>query len=253
MKKMNKITNTLVLLLPVFAMGAAIADEGTDRDERATPANMTWNEPAPVPKPSQPAKPIQVAWVAESPATPPKPPRPDMPDRMMWVEHINIEGDVDRDELRARADEIRTEALRDQFLQFDLDGDGFITQAEFTEVMVQNAKKNAEQMFQRFRDDGTGAISEERFIENFQERRIHVTRGLAARDLSSEDRERIRQARELAREAAGEGRQRVIELRAKEIELHGERLRARGNHVTKTVDEDGNEIITIKRKKEKDD
>ncbi|EGN74213.1 hypothetical protein A28LD_2354 [Idiomarina sp. A28L] len=235
MKKLNKITNTLVCMLPVIAMGAAIAVERNADDASVSPTRMIWSE---------------------APPAPPAPPEPSKPMRMMWVDHINVEGDVDRAELRARAQEVRAEALREQFLQFDLDGNGFITQAEFTEVMVEHARKNAEQMFQRFGDDGTGVISEERFIENFQERRIHGNRGHGARDISPEDRERIRQARELAREAAAEGRHRVIELRANEMEMEfhdGERLRMRGGEVTRTVDEDGNQVIIIKRKQKKED
>lgn len=214
MKKLNKVASTLVCLLPIVAMGAAIADEGSEREERAKPS------------------------------------------RMMWVDHINLEGDVDRAELRARAQEVRAEALRDQFLQFDLDGNGFITQAEFTEVMVEHARKNAEQMFKRFGDDGTGVLSEERFIENFQERRIHGNRGRGARDISSEDRERIRQARELAREAAAEGRERMVVLRADEVRLQfedGETLGGAVEEVTRTVDENGNQVIIIKRKQKKED
>ncbi len=232
MKKLNKVTNILVCLVPVIAMGAVIADE---RDERGVGMRIVHGE------------------ASAAPSAPPTPPKPT---RMMWVEHINVDGDIDSEELRGRVNEIRAEALREQFQQFDLDGDGFITQAEFTEVLVQRTKDTAEQMFQRFGDDGTGTISEERFIENYQERRIHVSRGRGARDLSTEDRERIRQARELAREAAAEGRERMIVLRADELRLQfedGEALNVEGEEVTRTVDEDGNQVIIIKRKQKKED
>ncbi|RUO23333.1 hypothetical protein CWE08_01405 [Aliidiomarina iranensis] len=162
---------------------------------------------------------------------------------MTWVEHINVDGEVDPETLRERASEMRTEAMRERFQEFDLDSDGFITQAELTEVLEARARENAEQMFQRWGDDGTGMISEERFLENHQERLIHVNRLRGSRDLSAEDRERIRQARELAREAGREGRERVIELRGE----RAGRMRVLEQDISRTVDEDGNEVIIIKR------
>lgn len=215
MKKLNKVMTTIACLMPLSVVGAATAGEtdGRERGERQQQARM-----------------IVV----------------DREGNRAGNHAGNQRGEQMRERMRA----VRNERLQEHFAQFDLNQDGYITQAELTEVMVNQARERSEHMFQRLDTDGTGVVSVEQFAELqgelHSDRHIEVRRrAVNMRELSEEDRERIREARELAREA----QQRAHEARAMGAEARREALIIRGDAVEVSVDEEGNRIIRVRNKR----
>ena len=154
---------------------------------------------------------------------------------------------------RERFVEIRNERLGNQFEQYDLDRNGYVTQAELTEVLVNQARERAEQMFLALDVDGTGAVNYERFVEfqrewHLQRREAMQGRAIGVGDLSAEDRERIRAAREAARE----GRVMGVEARRAAMEARGNARVLRGDAVEVSTDEEGNRVIRIKQNRNND-
>lgn len=130
--------------------------------------------------------------------------------RMMWFEHIDIPHEVEGSLLvgtsvppvppvppkskrltREDWNTLRTERLEKQFREFDLDQDGYISLAEMTEVMEQQARERAEKLFARL-DPGHGLIDQETFAQSMKGARVVY---------SEEMRERMEQARQNQSEA----------------------------------------------------
>lgn len=223
MKKLNKVMVAIACLMPLSAVGAATADatDARERGERQQQARMIVVD----------REGNQAGNRAGNHAG----------DRA---------GNQRGEQMRERMREVRNERLQEHFAQFDLNQDGYITQAELTEVMVNQARERSERMFQRLDTDGTGVVSVEQFAELQGE--LHLDRHIEVRrravnmgELSEEDRERIREARELAREA----QQRAHEARAMGAEARREALIIRGDAVEVSVDEEGNRIIRVRNKR----
>lgn len=219
MKKLNKVMVAIACLMPLSAVGAATAGE-TDARERG--------------ERQQQARMIVV----------------DREGNQAGNRAGNRAGNEKGEQMRERMREVRNERLQEHFAQFDLNQDGYITQAELTEVMVNQARERSERMFQRLDTDGTGVVSVEQFAELqgelHSDRHIEVRRrAVNMRELSEEDRERIREARELAREA----QQRAHEARAMGAEARREAHIIRGEAVEVSVDEEGNRIIRVRNKR----
>ncbi|MCH8501590.1 MAG: EF-hand domain-containing protein [Aliidiomarina sp.] len=204
MKKMTKLASLMALVLPALVVtGATVAaDEPQEKRERIRVITVQGDE-------------VTVNMDEARRA------RGDMRgQRMMWTQHLtDSDGEpLSREEIRGRVMIHREAALEKQFENFDLNRDGYITQDEVTEYMVNQAKESAERMFQRLDQAGTGRIDQETFVERFQamgqERRIEQgSRVIHMRDLSDEDRELIREAREKAREARELAGEKVREIR----------------------------------------
>lgn len=191
MKTFHKVAAAIVCLMPLSVVGAATAGE-TDSRERG--------------------------------------------ERQKQTRMIMVDGSADRGARHERMQEARGERLREHFAQFDLNQNGYITQAELTEVMVNQARERAERMFQRLDTDGTGVVSVERFAEMqgevHSDRQIEIRRrAVNMRELSAEDRERIREARAMGAEARREGRV-----------IHGDAVEV-------SVDEEGNRVIRVRNKR----
>lgn len=174
-------------------------------------------------------------------------------DRQVRIAMVKADHQGQRAQARERFVEIRNERLGNQFEQYDLDRNGYITQAELTEVLVNQARERAEQMFLALDADGTGAVNYERFVEfqrewHLQRRESMQGRAIGVGDLSAEDRERIRAAREAARE----GRVMGVEARRAAMEARGNARVLRGDAVEVSIDEDGNRVIRIKQKRNND-
>ena len=204
MKKLNNVMVVIACLMPLSAVGAATAGE-TETRERGERQQQA---------------------------------------RIIVVEREGNRGGNEKGEqMRERMREVRNERLQEHFAQFDLNQDGYITQAELTEALVNQARERSERMFQRLDTDGTGLVSVEQFAELqgelHSDRHIEVRRrAVNMRELSEEDRERIREARELAREARAIG----ADARREAHILRGEALEV-------SVDEEGNRIIRVRNKR----
>jgi len=205
MKKMTKLASLMALALPALAVtGAtvAMADDATEKRERVRVIKVQGDE-------------VRVDLDQARGA------RSDLRgQRVMWTQHLtDSDGEpLSREEIRGRVMIHREAALEKQFENFDLNRDGYITQDEVTEFMVKQARENAERMFQRMDQAGTGRVDQQTFVERFQamgqERRVEQGgRVIHMRDLSDEDRERIREAREKAREAREAAGEAVREIR----------------------------------------
>lgn len=99
--------------------------------------------------------------------------------RAVWVEHIHEGGErpsrpprPEAPHIAQRVELIRSEALQEQFSEFDLDNDGYVNVNELTEVMERQARERAERLFNRLDKDGTGMLDQEAFAANIRGFRV---------------------------------------------------------------------------------
>lgn len=92
--------------------------------------------------------------------------------RMMWFEHIDVDnaepGVPPAPPSPERIRELRAQALEQQFHEFDLNNDGYVSLAEMTEVMERQARERAQQLFTQLDQDGTGMVDQAAFNENMR-------------------------------------------------------------------------------------
>ncbi|MCO4322350.1 EF-hand domain-containing protein [Aliidiomarina quisquiliarum] len=126
--------------------------------------------------------------------------------RMMWFEHID--GDNNRrppmppvPPNNEQYREMRNTFLEEQFAEFDLNNDGYVSLAELTEVRERQARERAAEMFTKLDQDGTGMVDLETFKASMERvrgehREIIIERIEVHRDRAEGARERAEEMRE---------------------------------------------------------
>ncbi|WP_113906848.1 EF-hand domain-containing protein [Aliidiomarina celeris] len=117
--------------------------------------------------------------------------------RTMWFEHIDtaVAPMPPTPPSPERIREVRTRAWEQQFIEFDLDNDGYVSLPEMTEVMERQARERAEAMFARLDQDGTGMIDLAGFsdgLQGFREERREEARARAREAAARHDEARKR-------------------------------------------------------------
>ncbi len=136
--------------------------------------------------------------------------------RMMWFEHIDSD-DTRRTPMppmpptppnNEQYREMRNTFLAEQFAEFDLNNDGYVSLTELTEVRERQARERAAEMFSKLDQDGTGMVDLETFKASMER-------------IRGEQREVMIERIEIHRGRAEGARERAEDMR----ERHGERRR----------------------------
>lgn len=131
--------------------------------------------------------------------------------RMMWFEHIDGH-DSGHPPMPPRPpmppnnkeyQEMRTTMLEQQFKEFDLNNDGYVSLTEMTEVMERQARERAEQAFAKLDQDGTGMVNFDAFNSSMMQ-------------LRTERREIVRERIEVSKDRAEQSRERHHERRKRD-------------------------------------
>lgn len=133
--------------------------------------------------------------------------------RMMWFEHIDgVKPEhppmppVPPNNEQYR--EMRNTFLEEQFAEFDLNNDGYVSLAELTEVRERQARERAAETFSKLDKDGTGMVDLETFKASMERvrgehREVIIERIETHRDRAEGARGRAEQSRERHNERRG--------------------------------------------------